>query len=130
MGEIKDFVNVYIEDSDLIDDKLSEITLNLTMNIQDELYPGHGWITGNLHDSIQSNISSKSGLNATIKAYTKVEYAGYVNDGTRPHPIVSKKGVGSRLNTLYGVFRMVQHPGTKGLHFMEKGLEKTVAMYR
>ena len=130
MGEVKDFINLYIEDSGLIEEKLDEITLNLTANIQDQLYPGHGYDTGNLHDSIKSNITSKSGLNATIEAYTMVEYAKYVNDGTRPHPIVSKKGPGSRLNTPFGIFRMVQHPGTKGLKFMEGGLDATVAMYR
>lgn len=103
MGEVKDFINLYIEDSDLIDDALDDITLNLTTNIQDELYPGHGWITGNLHDSIQSNITSKSGLNATIEAYSPQEYAEWVNDG---------------------------HHSFSGYHFLEKGLEKTVAMYR
>ena len=55
MGEVKDFINLYIEDSGLIEEKLNEITLNLTANIQDQLYPGHGWITGNLHDSIMNN---------------------------------------------------------------------------
>lgn len=103
MGEIKDFVKVYIEDSDMIDEVLDDITLNLTGNIQDQLYPGHGWITGDLHDSIQSNVTSKSGLNATIEAYTEIEYAPYVNDG---------------------------HHSFSGYHFMEKGLDATVAMYR
>ena len=124
MGEVKDFINLYIEDSDLIDDKLSEITLNLTMNIQDELYPGHGWITGNLHDSIQSNISSKSGLNAIIKAYTMIEYAAAVNDGSRA--IDSSEG--KLMKMPWGYRR--SRKAFKGYHFMEKGLEKTVAMYR
>lgn len=103
MGEVKDFINLYITDSDLIDEALNDITLNLTKNIQDQLYPGHGWITGNLHDSIQSNIISKSGLNAIIEAYTMIEYATYVNDG---------------------------HHSFEGYKFMEKGLEATVAMYK
>jgi hypothetical protein len=103
MGEIKDFINLYIEDSGMIDEMLDDITLNLTANIQDELYPGHGWITGNLHDNIQSNITSKNKLSAVIEAYTMVEYAPYVNDG---------------------------HHSFGGYHFMEAGLEKTVAMYR
>ena len=103
MGEIKDFINLYIEDSGMIDELLSEVTMNLQANIQDELYPTHGWITGNLHDSIQSNITSKNKLSAVIEAYTMVEYAPYVNDG---------------------------HHSFGGYHFMEHGLEKTVAMYR
>lgn len=103
MGEVKDFIKLYIEDSNLIDEALDGITLNLTMNIQDQLYPGHGWITGNLHDSIQSNITAKSRLHATIEAYTMIEYAPYVNDG---------------------------HHSFTGYQFMEKGLEATVAMYK
>ena len=103
MGEVADFIQLYIEDSNIIEDKLNEITLNLTANIQNQLYPGHGWQTGNLHDSIQSNIVSKSGLNATIEAYTMVEYAPYVNDG---------------------------HHSFGGYHFMEQGLDETVAMYK
>lgn len=103
MGEIKEFINLYIEDSGMIDEMLDDITLNLTANIQDELYPGHGWITGNLHDSIQSNITSKNKLSAVIEAYSPVEYAEWVNDG---------------------------HHSWGGYHFLEQGLSKTVAMYR
>lgn len=74
---------MYIGESDLIADSLSDITLNLTKNIQDELYPGHGVITHNLHDSIQSNVTAfnQSDLTAIIEAYTMVEYAPWVNDG-------------------------------------------------
>ena len=110
MGEIKEFINMYIGESDLIADSLSDITLNLTKNIQDELYPGHGVITHNLHDSIQSNVTAfnQSDLTAIIEAYTMVEYAPWVNDG---HTLRNDEW-------------------WDGYHFMEKGLKKTVAMYR
>ena len=108
MGEIKDFINLYIEDSGMIDEMLDDITLNLTANIQDELYPTHGWITGNLHDSIQSNIISQNNLGGVIEAYTMIEYAPWVNDG---HTLRNDEW-------------------WEGYHFMEAGLEKTVAMYR
>ena len=124
MGEVKDFINLYIEDSGLIDDKLSEIEMNLKMNIQDQLYPGHGWITGNLHDSIKSNITAKSGLNATIEAYTMVEYAAAVNDGTR----AIKSSEGKLMKMPWGYRR--SRKATKGIKFMEGGLAATVAMYR
>lgn len=103
MGEIKDFINVYISESGLIEDSLSEIALNLTANIQEELYPGHGYVRGDLHDSIQSNITSKNNLGGVIEAYSPVEYAEWVNDG---------------------------HHSWGGYHFLEQGLSKTVAMYR
>ena len=103
MGEIKDFIELYVEESDMIPEILGDLSGKLQENIQDELYPGHGWITGNLHDSIQSNITSKNKLSAVIEAYTMIEYAPYVNDG---------------------------HHSFGGYHFMEAGLSKTVAMYR
>ena len=124
MGEVKDFINLYIEDSDLIDDKLSEIEIDLKKNIQDELYPGHGVITHNLHDSIESDITSKSGLRATIEAYTPVEYAVAVNDGSRA--IDSSEG--KLMKMPWGYRR--SRKAFKGYHFMEAGLEATVAMYR
>ena len=124
MGEVADYINLYIEDSGMIEDKLDEITLNLTMNIQDELHPGHGYVTGNLHDSIQSNVTARSGLNATIEAYTMVEYAAAVNDGSRA--ILSSEG--KLMKMPWGYRR--SRKATKGLKFMEGGLAKTVAMYK
>ena len=105
MGEITDFINLYIEDSGMIDEILNDVVLNLQGNIQDQLYPGHGWVTGNLHDSIQSNIASKNNFGGVVEAYSSIwnDYGQWVNDG---------------------------HHSWEGYHFMEKGLEKTVAMYR
>ena len=137
MGEVKDFINLYITDSGMIDEKLSEIETNLVKNIQDQLDSGkpkpNGWITGNLHDSIQSNISRK-GMSATIEAWTATEYAGWVNDGHDQEP-------GRFIPGHWKGDRFIYEPGAKtgmvlkrshvnGIHFMEKGLEKTVAMYK
>lgn len=133
MGEVKDFIKLYIEDSDLIDDKLSEIEMDLVMNIQDQLYPGHGVITHNLHDSIQSNISRK-GMNATIEAWTETEYAGWVNDGhpQQPGRFIPGSWNGNRFIYTPGAKTgmVLKQSFVKGLHFMEKGLDATVAMYR
>ena len=108
MGEITDYIQLYVEDSGMIEDKLSEIMLNLTANIQDQLYPGHGYIRGDLHDSIQSDITAQNKTIAVIRAYSEVEYAPWVNDG----------------------HRLRNNEWWEGYHFMEKGLEATVAMYR
>ena len=108
MGEIKDFIELYVEESDMIPEILGDLSGKLQENIQDELYPTHGWITGNLHDSIQSNIISQNNLGGVIEAYTMIEYAPWVNDG---HTL--RNGA-----------------WWEGYHFMEAGLEKTVAMYR
>lgn len=124
MGEIKDFVNVYIEDSGMIEEKLSEIETQLKFNIQDQLYPGHGFIRGDLHDSIESNVASSNKDGGVIEAYTQSYYAPFVNDGSRA--IDSSEG--KLMKMPWGYRR--SRKAFKGYHFMEKGLEKTVAMYR
>lgn len=121
MGEIKDFVNVYIEDSGMIEEKLSEIEMQLKFNIQDQLYPGHGYIRGDLHDSIESDIASSDKTGGIVRARAAIEYASYVNDGTPP--------VTGKLMKMPWGYRM-SRKATTGIKFMEKGLDATVAMYR
>ena len=92
----------------MIEEMLSEISLNLTANIQDELEPGYGWITGDMHDSIQSNFKKTGKDTAVVEAYSEIYYTPFVNDG---HTLRN----GAWWN---------------GYKFMEAGLDKTVAMYR
>ena len=108
MGEITDFIELYVTDSGMLEDTLNEIMLNLTANIQDQLTPGHGYERGDLHDSIQTDIESVSKDGGVIRAYTKLYYAPFVDDG---HTL--RNGA-----------------WWEGYHFMEKGLDETVAMYR
>lgn len=108
MGEIKDFINLYIHDSGMLEEELNGLMLNLQGNIQDQLEPGHGYVHGDLHDSIQTDIESQSKDSAVIRAYTKIEYAPFVNDG---HTLRNGEW-------------------WEGYKFMEAGLEATVAMYR
>ena len=130
MGEIEDIVTLYIEESDFCEDKLDEISLKLRENIQNNLYYGHGRDTGNLRDSIESDFvlqSPKEGLVRARIIGTATKYGWAVNDGYGPHDIHAKPG--SALNTPYGLFKKVHHPGFGGLHFMEEGLEETIALY-
>ena len=104
MGEITEIVELYIEDADLLEPKLDEMALKLTENIQNQLYYGHGRITGNLRDSVQNDYQV-DGLNGTVRAYTgdSAPYGIWVNEG---------------------------HHSWGGYHFMEAGLEETVALYK
>lgn len=120
MSDIRDFINLYIQD-EMVDDALNDVSLKLVENIQDELYPGHGVDSHDLHDSIKSNIPFKNNLSAIIEAYTGIEYAPYVNDGT--------DAVKGKLMKMPWGYRM-SRKAFKGYHFMEKGLEATVALYR
>lgn len=104
MGELKDFINLYIQDSSMIPDLLSEVTLNLVAKIQKQLYPKHGWITGDLHDSFPSGagftVNKKGGV---VEVESSIYYDPFVEDG---------------------------HHSFGGYHHKQKGLEETVAMYR
>ena len=102
MVDIPQIVLDAIKDSDILEEKLSDISLDLQANIQDQLYPGHGFITGDLHDSIQSDFT-QDGLNGVVRAYSQIEYAYYVDQG---------------------------HHSWTGYDFMKTGLQETVAMYK
>ena len=52
MGEITEFIQLYLENGDTLEEKLDEMSLKLVENIQNQLYSEHGRINGNLRDSI------------------------------------------------------------------------------
>ena len=110
MGEITDFIVLYLESSDLLEDKLDEIALKLNEKIQNQLYTGHGRITGNLRDSIQSDYDLEDGLTGIVRAYIGdfAPYGAYVDDG---HTLRNDEW-------------------WEGYHFLEEGLDETVALYR
>lgn len=107
MVDIPTIVLDAIKDSDMLEEQLDDISLNLVANIQGQLTPGHGYITGDLHDSIQSDYT-QDGLNGLVRAYSQIEYAPYVDIG---HTLRNGEW-------------------WSGYHFMEQGLEETVAMYK
>ena len=121
MGEIKDFIELYIADSGMIHDMLSDLSMDLENNIKDELYPEHGYDHGDLHDSINAYVVSSDAHGGKIEAGSPIGYVEYVNDGT---PAVE----GKLMKMPWG-YRM-SRKAFSGYHFMEAGLEKTVAMYR
>ena len=56
MGEIEEFVTLYIKDSDILEDEASKISRSLEDNIKDIIAPGNvGYDTGHLHDSVVSD---------------------------------------------------------------------------
>ena len=138
MGELADYIRLYIEDSDFLEDKLTEIKVNLRFNIREELDSSkpkpNGFIHGNLHDSVQSDIESRSQLKAIIRAYAKEEYAPWVNEGhdQQPGRFIPGEWKGDRFiydpDAKTGMVLKKSH--VEGLHFLEHGLEKTVRMYQ
>ena len=129
MGEITDYLILYLEENETIKDKVDEIAINLETNIKREA----PYDQGRLRRSIRVDTRMYKGLAGLITGYWDEGLAPhgiFVLAGTKPHPIFSKKGPGSVLSTPFGVFRMVQHPGTKPNDFLGRGLKKTLEAYR
>lgn len=77
MGEITDIIELYIEDSDIIEDKASEISHSLEENIKDIIAPGNvGYDTGHLHDSIVSDYAVEGTL-GVVMAWYGADYGQY-----------------------------------------------------
>ena len=80
--------------------------------------------TGRLRSSIRAEAPRFFSLRGSVTVGSDLEYAAYVNDGTRPHIIrprskqVLRFNVGGRV--VYA--RVVNHPGTRGTKFLDKAL--------
>lgn len=100
MGEIEDYVILYIENSDILEDKLVEISKDLEQNIQDEIAPGKvGYDTGHLHDNIISDYDN-NGKFGVVMAWYGADYGQY------------------------------WYRWKGGIDFMKSGLDKTIQNYR
>lgn len=117
MGELTDFINLYIEDEGLFEEKVQEIqmsleeqtklSLNIGMNSYTPKYlslpPSQQYKrTGHTMDSIMTEYTVH-GLKGIIRAYlSQDDYTKFVDE-----------------NSIWG-----------GYHFFKGGLEKTLALYR
>ena len=100
MGEITDYVTLYIEQSDILEDKASEISHDLEDNVKDVISPGSvGYDTGHLHDSIVSDYSVGNS-SAAVMAWYGADYGQY------------------------------WYRWKGGVDFLNQGLENTLKLYR
>ena len=104
MGDISDFIeNVYLKDSDILEDKAKEISEELEKNILDQLwYPLHGYDTGQLFRDITVSHDTFDNF-ALIMGFYTVEYGQYW-------------------------YRWKNWDEDKG--FLELGVERTLELYR
>jgi len=107
MGEITDFVNLYIEDSDILEDTAKDVTFNLLKNMRSNLWKGHGYDKGELHDDLSTDYSLHKQF-ALVTGWYTVEHGKYVISGVR------------------GKGKAKSGP----IDFLTKGLEKTLEMYK
>lgn len=85
--------------------------------------------TGRLRSSIRAEPPRIFSLRGSVKVGSDLEYAAFVNDGTRPHTIrprtkqVLRFQVGGRV-----VFaKVVNHPGTRANPFLDRALREVAA---
>ena len=127
MGEIKDFVELYIKSSGILEDATDLLAIDLQRNIKKEAPYKEGRLKRSIR--VDTRIYKNYGLVTGYWDEGLAPHGIFVLAGTKPHAIVSKKGPGSVLSTPFGIFRMVQHPGTKPNDFLGRGLSKTLEAY-
>jgi hypothetical protein len=85
--------------------------------------------TGRLRSSIRAEPPRIFSLRGSVKVGSDLEYAAFVNDGTRPHQIrprnrqVLRFQVGGR--TVFA--KVVNHPGTRPRPFLDRALREVAA---
>ncbi len=126
MGEITKFVELYVEDSDILEVKTHEIALSLQNNIKKQA----PYYQGRLKRSIRvdTRIAKKFSVITGYWDEGLAPHGIFVLAGTRPHVIRAKNK--NALNTPNGPFKKVNHPGTKPNDFLGRGLLDTIAMYK
>ena len=102
-----EYLNLYVEEA--LKEKTNEVALSLESNIKAQLYEGHGYITGNLSDSIKSDYTL-DGLTGNVR--------GYIDGGTAPYGVYVDQGHELRDGSWWD-----------GYEFMKTGVEETVALY-
>jgi len=85
--------------------------------------------TGRLRSSVRAESPRIFSLRGSVKVGSDLEYAGFVNDGTRAHKIRARNAKALRFNVGGKIVfvKSVNHPGTKGDHFLDRALRDVAA---
>ena len=101
-----------------VNGKINELTSKITDALQLWISNEAPRKTGKLKASVKKQTFGSRGLVFVSKAIAP--HAFFVLEGTRPHKIVAKHKGALRVPG-FGVFKSVQHPGTKANPFVDKG---------
>lgn len=118
MGEITDFVELYIENSDILEIKTNEIALDLQNNIKKQAPYDQGRLRRSIR--VDTRISPKFSI-----------ITGYWDEGTAPHGIyvlAGSKAVDGKLMKMPWGYR-TKRKAIPGNDFLGRGLLDTIAMY-
>ena len=124
MGEIKDYVELYIENSDILELETNKIALALQNNIKKEAPYDQGRLKRSIR--VDTRTYDKYSIITGYWDEGVAPHGIYVLAGTKPHDIYAK---GRALKTPYGPYKHVKHPGTKPNDFLGRGLRNTIALY-
>jgi HK97 gp10 family phage protein len=85
--------------------------------------------TGRLRASIRVESRRTFTFRSVYTVGSNVEYAGFVNDGTRPHVIRPRNAQALRFRVGGRVVyaRVVNHPGTRAKPFLDRALREVAA---
>lgn len=86
--------------------------------------------TGRLRSSIRAEPPRIFSLRGSLTVGSDLEYAGFVNDGTRPHQIKPRRSGGVLRFVVGGrvvYARVVNHPGTRARPFLDRALREVAA---
>ena len=118
MGEITSFVELYIEDSDILPKKTYEIARALQNNIKKEAPYDQGRLKRSIR--VDTRIQPKSSI-----------ITGYWDEGVAPHGIfvlAGSKAVDGKLMKMPWGYR-TKRKAIPPNDFLGRGLEKTIALY-
>jgi hypothetical protein len=124
MGEITDFITLYV-DKEILPMKTHEIARSLQNNIKKEAPYKEGRLKRSIR--VDTRIHEKSSIITGYYDEGLAPHGKYVLAGTPPHEIRPKNK--KALKTPYGIFKKVNHPGTKSNDFLGRGLADTIALY-
>ena len=124
MGEITDFLELYV-DKEVLPLKTYEIARSLQNNIKKEAPYKEGRLKRSIR--VDTRISDTFSIITGYYDEGVAPHGDFVLFGTKPHDIYAKPG--SALNTPYGPFKKVHHPGTKPNDFLRRGLDETILLY-
>ena len=101
MGEITDFVTLYIQESDILEDEAKKLSVSLEDNIKDIIRPGQvGYDTGHLQGTVQGDYSIESDTLAIVTGWFSADYGKY------------------------------WYRWKDGVNFLEEGMKKTLELYK
>lgn len=103
---------------------LTDVALHGQRLVQEQLYPGHGVVTGHLRRSIAGSVIAPAMAQIDAGLHQQganLHYADAVEAGTGPHVITPKRARVLRFTSRGAVVftRRVNHPGTKGLQMFQ-----------